>query len=123
MERELRQLLAEIALMATGMHRHQEANTITDCLEETSNSEEVVVMIRAMSLMNKGAYEEAHRLLEPLCTAYPDLISLAALAAAKAGLLSKLNVGWNWQLKAAKKAKLLRRASPKTLGILDESRP
>ncbi|WP_375145047.1 YscG family type III secretion protein, partial [Vibrio parahaemolyticus] len=26
MERELRQLLAEIALMATGMHRHQEAN-------------------------------------------------------------------------------------------------
>ncbi|EIA1493719.1 YscG family type III secretion system chaperone VscG [Vibrio parahaemolyticus] len=89
MERELRQLLAEIALMATGMYRHQEANTIADCLEETSNSEEVVVMIRAMSLMNKGAYEEAHRLLEPLCTAYPDLISLAALAAAKAGLLSQ----------------------------------
>ncbi|MDW3643149.1 YscG family type III secretion system chaperone VscG, partial [Vibrio sp. 1291-1] len=29
------------------------------------------------------------RLLEPLCTAYPDLISLAALAAAKAGLLSQ----------------------------------
>ncbi|MDF5496658.1 YscG family type III secretion protein, partial [Vibrio parahaemolyticus] len=49
MERETRQLLAEIALMATGMHRHQEANTIADGLEASSGSEETVAMIRAMS--------------------------------------------------------------------------
>ncbi|NMU26511.1 YscG family type III secretion protein, partial [Vibrio parahaemolyticus] len=60
MERETRQLLAEIALMATGMHRHQEANTIADGLEASSGSEETVAMIRAMGLMNKGLYEEAH---------------------------------------------------------------
>ncbi|MEZ8107135.1 YscG family type III secretion protein [Vibrio genomosp. F6] len=82
-------LLAETALMATGQHRHEEANTIAECLELQGDAEEVVAMIRSMSLMNRGLYEDAHRLLEPLCVTRPDLIGLAALAAGKAGLLSK----------------------------------
>lgn len=89
MDKDMRLLLAETALMATGLHRHEEANTIAECLESQGGAEEVVAMIRSMSLMNRGLYEDAHRLLEPFCMTYPDLISLAALAAGKAGLSSK----------------------------------
>ncbi|MEZ9134011.1 YscG family type III secretion system chaperone, partial [Vibrio breoganii] len=81
-------LLAETALVAAGLHRHEEVNTITEYLDLQGDTEEIVAMIRSMSLMNRGLYEDAHRLLEPLCLTYPDLIGLAALAAGKAGLLS-----------------------------------
>ncbi|AUI86008.1 type III secretion protein, YscG family [Vibrio azureus] len=89
MEQEMRLLLAEIALMATGMHQHKEANLIADSLEKSAASKEVIAMIRSMSLMNRGLYHDAYRLLAPLCTDFPDLISLAALAAGKAGLLNQ----------------------------------
>ena len=89
MEKDMRLLLAETALMATGMHRHEEAETIASCLESQGDTEEVVAMIRSMSLMNRGRYEEAHRLLEPVCVDSTDLVCLAALAAGKAGLSSK----------------------------------
>ena len=89
MEKDMRLLLAETALMATGMHRHEEAETIASCLESQGDTEEGVAMIRSMSLMIRGRYEEAHRLLEPVCVNSPDLVCLAALAAGKAGLASK----------------------------------
>ncbi|EDP58969.1 YscG family type III secretion system chaperone [Vibrio sp. AND4] len=89
MEKDMRRLLAETALMATGIHRHEEAETIASCLESHDDTAEVVSMIRSTSLMNRGRYEEAHQLLEPMCANYPDLICLAALAAGKAGLASK----------------------------------
>ena len=85
----MRLLLAEVALVATGMHKHKEANLIADSLEMNEASKEVIAMIRSMSLMNRGLYQDAHRLLEPLCIEFPDLISLAALAAGKAGLLNQ----------------------------------
>ena len=65
MERELRSLLAETALMATGIHRHEEAETIASCLESQEGTKEVVAMIRSMSLMNQGRYEFG--LLSPEC--------------------------------------------------------
>ncbi|CZF86419.1 YscG family type III secretion system chaperone [Grimontia marina] len=89
MEKDMRLLLAETALMATGMHRHEEAEIIASCIESQEDTKEAVAMIRSMSLMNRGRYEDAHRFLEPLCTDYPDLVSLAALAAGKAGLTSR----------------------------------
>lgn len=89
MEKDMRLLLAETALMATGMHCHEEAETIASCLESQGDTEEVVIMVRSMSLMNRGRYEEAHCLLEPVCVNSLDLVCLAALAAGKAGLLSK----------------------------------
>lgn len=85
----MRLLLAETALMATGIHCHKEAEVIAASLESQGNTEEVVAMIRSISLMNRGRYEEAHRLLEPLSVNYPNLSCFAALAAGKAGLSSK----------------------------------
>ena len=99
MEKDMRLLLAETALMATGMHRHEEAEIIASCLESQGDTEEVVAMIRSMSLMNRGRYEEAHRLLEPVCVNSPDLVCLAALAAGKAGLASKAE---SWLAMASK---------------------
>ncbi|MFH0271660.1 YscG family type III secretion system chaperone [Vibrio jasicida] len=99
MEKDMRLLLAETALIATGMHRHEEAETIASCLESQGDTEEVVAMIRSMSLMNRGRYEEAHRLLEPMCVNSPDLVCLAALAAGKAGLASKAE---SWLAMASK---------------------
>ncbi|EEZ39169.1 putative type III secretion protein [Photobacterium damselae subsp. damselae CIP 102761] len=49
--------------------------------------------------MNRGRYEEAHRLLEPVCVNSPDLVCLAALAAGKAGLASKAE---SWLAMASK---------------------
>ncbi len=89
MNKEMHLLLAEVGLMATGVHRHQEAETIAEYLDSQDVEESVVAMIRALNLMNRGLYQEAHAFLEPLCVSLPSLVSLAALAAGKAGLKSK----------------------------------
>jgi type III secretion protein G len=86
MDKEMRLLLAEFGLMATGGHCYQEAEAIASCLDSQGAEKSVVAMIRAMILMNRGLYEDAHTFLEPLCADSPDLVSLAALAAGKAGL-------------------------------------
>jgi type III secretion protein G len=89
MEREIRQLLAEVGLMATGVHQHSEAESIAQSLANEEGTEQAVAMIRAMSLMNRGKYEQAEQLLTPLCSSYSSLVPFAALAAGKAGLSSK----------------------------------
>ena len=45
MDKDMRLLLAETALMATGLHRHEEANTIAECLESQGGAEEVLSLI------------------------------------------------------------------------------
>ncbi|MDC5821461.1 YscG family type III secretion system chaperone [Vibrio europaeus] len=98
MEREMRQLLAAVGLMATGTHCHKEAQSIVECLEQEEGTEEVVAMILAMSFMNRGKYEQAEQHLASLCSAHASLIPLAALAAGKAGLSSKAE---HWLQQAA----------------------
>ena len=88
MDTAMRQLLAETALMATGIHHHAAAETIADSLAQEQDTEEVVALIRAMSLMNRGKYQQAEQLLTPWCSIYPSLCPFAALAAGKAGLIT-----------------------------------
>ena len=97
MNTAMRQLLAETALMATGIHHHTAAETIADSLAQEQDTAEVVAMIRAMSLMNRGKYQQAEQLLTPWCSTYPCLISFAALAAGKAGQITKAE---NWLIQA-----------------------
>lgn len=79
MNREIKKLLAELALIAVGQHQYCEAESIVIALDGDRDFIELVATIRALSLMNKAQYQAALALLEPLADEYQDLICFVVL--------------------------------------------
>ncbi|WP_394390341.1 YscG family type III secretion protein [Shewanella woodyi] len=99
MKIETKKLLAELAIIAVGQHQYSPAESIATSLSSDSSFTEIVATIRALSLMNRGQYQAALDLLEPLAAEYQDLICFTVLCSAELGLATKLDF---WLAKASK---------------------
>lgn len=91
MDRKIKKLLAELALIAAGHHQHAEAECIATALDGDVNFIELVATIRALSLMNAGQYQAALVLLEPLAIEHEHLICFTVMCASALGLGAKLD--------------------------------
>ncbi|NRB24699.1 YscG family type III secretion protein [Shewanella sp.] len=98
MKIETKRLLGELAMIAIGQHQHSQAESIAASLSADSAFTEIVASIRSLSLMNRGQYQAALELLEPLASEHQDLICFIVLCADELGLATKLDF---WLAKAA----------------------
>ena len=98
MKIETKKLLAELAMIAIGQHQYSQAESIAASLSSDSQFTEIVASIRSLSLMNRGQYQAALDLLEPLASEHQDLICFTVLCADELGLATKLDF---WLVKAA----------------------
>ncbi|MGV7960262.1 YscG family type III secretion system chaperone [Photorhabdus tasmaniensis] len=88
MTRSFKGLLADIALVGSGHHCHDEANTIADWLMLNEEGQEAANLIRLSSLTNQGKYQQALDLGRDL--PWPSLEPWLALCEWRLGLASAL---------------------------------
>ncbi|NRD71733.1 YscG family type III secretion protein [Shewanella sp. VB17] len=101
MNREIKKLLAELALIAVGQHQYCEAESIAITLEDDEDFIELVATIRALSLMNRAQYQAALSLLEPLAAEYHDLICFVVLCTEQLDLGIKQDFWLNQAVKSS----------------------
>ncbi|WP_323834796.1 YscG family type III secretion system chaperone [Photorhabdus africana] len=88
MTRSLKGLLADIALVGSGHHCHDEANIIADWLMSGEEEQEAANLIRLSSLTNQGKYQQALDFGRDL--PWPSLEPWLALCEWRLGLASAL---------------------------------
>lgn len=89
MKKELKDLLAEVAIAGIGQHCYADAEHIANALSDDEGAIEMSTSIRALSYINLGHYERALDFLEPFVGEYEELICLALLCIDKVDSVNK----------------------------------
>jgi len=91
MNQEIRQVLAEIAVMATNNRLYSDADSIVDYLETEDGNQESALFIRSLGLVRQHRFQDALDLIEGTVQEKdsPKLIALAILCCIELKLSSK----------------------------------
>lgn len=80
MENAVKKLLAELALAGVSVKCFKEIEHIIQILETDSKYNEIVLMVKALSLFHREYFTEVVTLISPHIDKFPDLIFMCILA-------------------------------------------